>query len=149
MLNVEHECCQYKVRREDASLVSRLAFASRRHHLYNRVQIAYMMKTASSGSPESCHPATRAAIEYHRSRPATADLDDQFPRADSDVSWATAGCYLYAVIHSCHALTPMMRVKMSNTSVESIYIVVCEAAQCQGYCSTPLLASTLILSLCK
>lgn len=51
----------------------------------------------------------QAAIEYHRSRPATADLDDRFPRADFDVSWATAGCYLYAVIHSCHALTPMMR----------------------------------------
>jgi len=33
MLKVEDECCQYKVRREEASLVSRLAFASYQHHL--------------------------------------------------------------------------------------------------------------------
>jgi len=90
-------------------------------------EIAYMMDKASSGSSESCHPATRAAFEYHRSCPATTVFDDQFPRADSDVSWATAGSYLYAVIHSCHALTPMMRFEMSNAPLDSIYIIVCNS----------------------
>ena len=86
MLNVAHQCCQYKVRREDAPLVSRVAFATflATSSVESRTaeEIAYMMDKASSGSSESSHPATRAAIEYRRSRPATADLDDQFPRAD-------------------------------------------------------------------
>jgi len=75
------------------------------------------MEEMSSGSSESCQPATREAIEDHlKIIEAALPLQTLMTMSSLEqticVSWATVGCYLYAVIHSCHAATPMMHVVM-------------------------------------
>jgi hypothetical protein len=100
------------------------------------------MEGMSSCSSESCQPATRAAIEdcstiIEAALPLQSLVMVSSFEQTICVSWATVGCYLYAIIHSCHGLTPMMRSTMCVCCLlEPIYIVVCEAIQYQTDCST-------------
>jgi hypothetical protein len=86
----------------------------------------------------ACHPCSnRRSFHDHRSSPATTKLDDDgFLRADYLCQLGNGWVLLVRRYTFLPRLDPYDALYNVDCLLESIYIVVCEATRCRGYCST-------------